>query len=510
MMNVEESTLTNTSYTSREEYLTDLKIIEEKLEKIVAATKTKNGDYINNIHEEIKSNLEPTVLKSDLAEILEKVSLLGQIRFDHKIPPGYEDGIKSVNIFGDLIIWFEILNYCKSEQKKKIIFLTNDNKKDWMYAPFKIVEGGRTKPNTKPFKIADKRLVHEFQLTTQSEDFYIINFETLAKIVISNGYSNFINLAKAIQLVQNSEQIESLDQQNDPSARDQEHIESESQDGPTIITENIVSNDLNDDYSTNAKQDSIFNYEEFSYMGMLIDNLKTYDWYTQNNGISEITFEKLNDLPEDHTNKDLLFVLGRNIYQAACGGAWNAIDYLNSLEISTSQYNPFVYLNMVNGMLYEVYFDSKNNFRNQNLKTTFFNELISIRKIERFSDSINYINRCLSSHSDDLIYLPSNEDNPISINLRYETTEDDWGNSTNIIKEISYNSISLIKESSSSYYGQTTLFGSAEEISTRLSVFFAIPIDLLIIDWDPSLSNLYEFILPNGIFLGKPDEELPF
>ncbi|KNZ41389.1 PIN domain-containing protein [Acetobacterium bakii] len=57
----------------------------------------------------------------------------GKVRYEDKIPPGYKDAIKggkNDNIYGDLIIWKEILNYSQ-ENKKNIIFITQDKKEDW-------------------------------------------------------------------------------------------------------------------------------------------------------------------------------------------------------------------------------------------------------------------------------------------------------------------------------------------------------------------------------------------
>jgi hypothetical protein len=67
-------------------------------------------------------------------EILE-ITKEGKHRYEFKIPPGYGDEKekKGMQIFGDLIIWKQILEYSK-EVKKPIIFITNDIKKeDWCY-----------------------------------------------------------------------------------------------------------------------------------------------------------------------------------------------------------------------------------------------------------------------------------------------------------------------------------------------------------------------------------------
>ena len=56
----------------------------------------------------------------------------GEMRYRHQIPPGYMDEKDKIGtqIYGDLIIWKEILNYA-NEQNKSIILICNDIKIDW-------------------------------------------------------------------------------------------------------------------------------------------------------------------------------------------------------------------------------------------------------------------------------------------------------------------------------------------------------------------------------------------
>ncbi|MCK9639264.1 MAG: PIN domain-containing protein [Prolixibacteraceae bacterium] len=58
----------------------------------------------------------------------------GKHRYEFSIPPGYEDlkDKKGTQIFGDLIIWKQIIEYA-SEIKKPILLICNDVKEDWCY-----------------------------------------------------------------------------------------------------------------------------------------------------------------------------------------------------------------------------------------------------------------------------------------------------------------------------------------------------------------------------------------
>lgn len=55
----------------------------------------------------------------------------GRNRYENHIPPGYEDSGKEEAVrYGDLIIWYQILDRAK-ETQKPVIFVTDDTKEDW-------------------------------------------------------------------------------------------------------------------------------------------------------------------------------------------------------------------------------------------------------------------------------------------------------------------------------------------------------------------------------------------
>ncbi|WP_071187793.1 PIN-like domain-containing protein [Trichormus sp. NMC-1] len=76
-------------------------------------------------------------------EIMEIVKE-GELRYRSKIPPGYKDqGSKEgISIYGDLILWKQIIAYAK-KVKKPIILIINDIKEDWCYKKDKRIEKPR-------------------------------------------------------------------------------------------------------------------------------------------------------------------------------------------------------------------------------------------------------------------------------------------------------------------------------------------------------------------------------
>lgn len=75
---------------------------------------------------------------------LEEIYKDGVERYANKIPPGYKDRKKKdgeQHRFGDLIIWFQIMEKAKTANKD-IIFVTDDEKEDW----WEMFEGYKTGP----------------------------------------------------------------------------------------------------------------------------------------------------------------------------------------------------------------------------------------------------------------------------------------------------------------------------------------------------------------------------
>lgn len=75
--------------------------------------------------------LDNKVLEPFTKDEIDKLKEKGQKRYAEKIPPGWKDASKSENRYGDYINWEEILRLAVNE-KKSIIFITNDTKSDWI------------------------------------------------------------------------------------------------------------------------------------------------------------------------------------------------------------------------------------------------------------------------------------------------------------------------------------------------------------------------------------------
>ncbi len=114
----------------------DLRV--KQFEKDLIEEITKQETEIKSLNENdtilkaFEDNLSvgPELSHSEIMEIVAE----GKLRYEYQIPPGYKDLKEKIGtqIFGDLIIWKQILNYAKIINKS-VIFICNDLKIDWCY-----------------------------------------------------------------------------------------------------------------------------------------------------------------------------------------------------------------------------------------------------------------------------------------------------------------------------------------------------------------------------------------
>lgn len=70
---------------------------------------------------------------------LDEIFKEGKDRYEKDVPPGYEDA-RGANkkegnaIYGDLILWFQIIEQVKSTKSEAVIFISNDMKDDWWWS----------------------------------------------------------------------------------------------------------------------------------------------------------------------------------------------------------------------------------------------------------------------------------------------------------------------------------------------------------------------------------------
>ena len=155
-------------------------------------------DVLNSLETHFKVGREYTF--NEIIEITKE----GKHRYEFKIPPGYGDYYKGekkgTQIFADLIIWKQILEFSK-EEKKPIIFITNDITKDddWGYIDKEASEHRIYSPREELIKeIRDNSSV-DFWMYNLPQFLYQANehFESTIKDETIQNFFQFINNKKS-------------------------------------------------------------------------------------------------------------------------------------------------------------------------------------------------------------------------------------------------------------------------------------------------------------------------
>ena len=108
------------------------KIYEElKKQEEAQSDLAKVEEREREIWDRIANLFRGRVGKSFTEEALEALYAEGEKRFEKEIPPGFRDKGKGIpGMYGDLLIWMQILEYSKSNPNVAI-FVTDDRKEDW-------------------------------------------------------------------------------------------------------------------------------------------------------------------------------------------------------------------------------------------------------------------------------------------------------------------------------------------------------------------------------------------
>jgi hypothetical protein len=174
-------------------------------------------------------------------------------------------------------------------------------------------------------------------------------------------------------------------------------------------------------YKNSYVIDSNFKPTDSEFDKVIVE-LKSYDYYRQNDAVNALRRINVSNL-----SKDELFLLGRNILQVSCDNANATNAIMRNLGAWLARYLDDNQDNHVlNGMLFEMYFNSKGKFRTGKIKNNRMNEVFELRHDNRFKRSFTFIKAQLRPVRDHLVYIPSSESKTIPIEIIFELRTDNW------------------------------------------------------------------------------------
>jgi len=157
---------------------------------------------------------------------------------------------------------------------------------------------------------------------------------------------------------------------------------------------------LINEYEDIALADRLFVTDPAKKSHRIIAGLKTHDWYKQNPALAMLSQESVQKMS---TNS--LFVIGRNIYQAACGGARGAVEFLSEFMTVTSGYTDDKRKSILDGMLFEIFFDKDGKLRKY-LKRKFLDEVFELQQYQELKPSFDFIAEALTATGADFHAVP--------------------------------------------------------------------------------------------------------
>lgn len=496
-----------------------IKNIESAIENLKEIKKITKKDAIDkqikNVYKEIFDNFKDYVIDTNIYNIMENISLEHMIRREGKISPGFEDVNKKSNIYGDLIIWKEILYFCREKKIDKVIFISKDQKKDMVYSPTEQTPKGREK-----LKIANESLVYEFKLNIGTENFYYINFETLVKL-LSEQNKEYNNLAFSLQTT------EKLERQNDQQESDKQNITTIEPSVKLLSEQNKEYNNIaflsqtteklnkqNADivtkeetnevtkYSENALADTNYDTtENSSIIDQYIAELRSHNWYRQNDAIKNLM--TLNFRKGDNTQqtKDTLFVLGRNVLQSAEGAAYEAINFIENLKQNISKWDASFQEYFIEGLLYEIFFNSEGRIRSGAFKANYFSIIIAQIKSLKLEKTFNFVNDKLKDANRFTPIVGSNQKYEFEFEFN-KTDENDLVSKTE--------KLMINKQDASGTFTKYDYyqFNYDDNLKKSLSAYYAIPEENIILKPDELENREIKYItyIPENGY----NDSLPF
>lgn len=154
---------------------------------------------------------------------------------------------------------------------------------------------------------------------------------------------------------------------------------------------NLSLGKLIQEYDDSALADGLFVIDETKKSHQVIAGLKSHDWYKQNPAI-----DLLDEAAVSKMRANNLFVIGRNIYQSASGSARKAISFITDFMSRTRGWDKSKRKAVLDGMLFEVFFDSKGKLRRR-IKNDYFDELFNLQRHSELADSFQFIAEALTA-----------------------------------------------------------------------------------------------------------------
>ncbi len=137
-------------------------------------------------------------------------------------------------------------------------------------------------------------------------------------------------------------------------------------------------------YSDDVVKDGDYKGDSSEFSQLIFD-VRSSNWNKQNPAI-----DKLLQMQTQQLDKNRQFLLGRNLLQAS-GYAFSASNFFENLGERLKPYSVSGENHVLNGILFEIYFDNHGEFRKDRFKTQSFEEVMTLRRNPLYAKSFTFI-----------------------------------------------------------------------------------------------------------------------
>lgn len=208
----------------------------------------------------------------------------------------------------------------------------------------------------------------------------------------------------------------------------------------------------------------------------IVSLFKAYNWDKQKSATDK--FLSLNGL-----NKDQLFVIGRNLLQAADGDSFYCQDFLKDSD-NLAEYTDGNQNHLLNGILFEIYFDNNGNFRYNQFKHKMLPLLMNYKNFEKLKCSFDFIEKTLLPYKDNMLFIPSQ--NPLKVSFTMSLHVEDIGSKlwrgysrlSLVADSLSSNGVDLLTDDDNEAFSEfkwKDFYTNINSLKEKLSELYAIP-----------------------------------
>jgi hypothetical protein len=246
-------------------------------------------------------------------------------------------------------------------------------------------------------------------------------------------------------------------------------------------------------YSDNSKADVDFPLVKGHVVSEIIRALKSYTWPVQNPAV-----KRLLELDWTKITADEAFVLGRNLYQCACGNERKAEAVLTNLRRELAALPEQQSLDLLNGMFFEVYFNANGEFRGRKLKVRCLGDLLALQTVKKYAPSIAFIRRALDPYRAGLLFLPNLEPELVVVELTIRRTDPPAVRTLKVADRNLLTTDPDEEDLSGRIWRLSYQNFTVKELRQQLAEEWGIPVEQLTMKCSPALDPKVKLRLPEG------------